>query len=166
MGLFKKSLPAEITTEECEHILGVLLTDRKQFINFSGIAQGNIYAGIVIGQAFNANIEKLDDEFDALAIFYVWKVLDELGANENQFAHGATAVFNNFEIDNELRKLYSKRMKEYSNLNTADVGIKLLKNIATIYKGEPERNDPKILAEQLSKFHKLLMINIKRELSV
>lgn len=165
MGLFKNSLPAQINADECEHILGILLTDRKRFINFSGIAEGNIYAGLVIGQAFNANIERLDDEFDALAISYVWKVLSELGANEDQFAQGATAVFDNFEISDELRKLYGTRVKEYSDLDTSEVGVNLLVNIAGIYNGKLEKNDPRVLSEQLDKFHKLLEVNIKRELT-
>lgn len=165
MALFKKSLPPEIGADECEHILGILLSDRKQFINFSGIAQSNIYAGIVIGQAFTTDITKLDDEFDALAIFYAWKVLNEFNASEDQFMRGASAVFDNFNITKAMRTLYSRRIDQYSNLSTSDLGEALLNNIATIYRGKLEKNDPKILAHQLADFHKLLQVNIKRELA-
>lgn len=165
MGIFTSNKVNEPDAEECEHIIGVVLSNRKSLIMFSEIAKKNIYAGIVIGQAFALDMEALDDEFDALALFYCWKVLGTLGATESSFIKGASSVFENFDINSDLRKLYGTRMKDYDNLTDSMLGEKLLTNIAQIYSGSLEKNDPKILASQLRQLHATLKKNIFNELS-
>ncbi len=165
MGLFKKPLPANIDADECEHIVGIVLSNRESLISFSQISADNIYAGIVIGQAFAANVTALDDEFDALALSYCWKVLDSIGATESSFIVGASLVFDNFNINEEMRNLYSARLEDYAGRTDLEIGTKLLGNIAPIYSGSSENKKPEILARQLADFSKLLRKNIINELS-
>lgn len=165
MELFKKHLPSNIDADECEHIIGIVLSNRKSLISFSQIAADNIDAGIVIGQAFATNVTALDDEFDALALFYCWKFLISIGATENSFIEGASLVFDNFDIDEEMRKLYSARLEDYSGRTDFEIGTKLLGNIASIYSGQPEDKKPQLFAKQLADFNKLLRKNIHNELS-
>lgn len=165
MGIFTSNKIKEPNAEECEHIIGVALSNRKSLIKFSEVADKNIYAGIVIGQAFAVNIVALDDEFDALTLFYCWKILNAFGATENSFIKGASLVFDNFDISREISNLYGARIKDYDNLTDSEIGEKLLANIAQIYSGAVEKNDTKILANQLKQFQLMLKKNIINELS-
>ena len=165
MSIFTRNKIKEPNVEECEHITGVALSLRKSLISFSMIAEKNIYAGIVIGQAFDIDIEALDDEFDALTLSYCWKILNAVGATESSFIKGASLVFDNFDISPEIRQQYGARFKDYDNLTDSEIGEKLLANIAQIYSGVVEKNDPKILANQLKQFSSVLRKNILNELS-
>jgi hypothetical protein len=154
-----------IEISECEHVIGTLLTHRNELINYGQISKENIYAGMVIGRAFVGDPDRLNDEFDALTMYYVWNTLHGLGVNENTFTKAAILVFDNFDITPEVRDYYGKRIGEYDGLSDLQVGIRLLNNVALIYAGNVEKNEPKILGKQLSEFKKRIEHIINKELS-
>jgi hypothetical protein len=162
--LLKKTIPNELSVQEAEHIIGVTLSVRGQLLNYGDIASKNVSAGIVIAKAHEKAQQILTDEFDCLALFFVYKILQTLNVSDEVFQEGTISVFENFEVDKKFRELSTKRITEYKVLNYDQVGVHLLTHISIRIGEEYTPKYTEVLAKQLSDFEKILKKNILHEL--
>src|SRR5262245_13991819 len=84
-----------LPVEEIENILGVILTNRSKIANYGDISKTNIFAGAVIGKAFNEDQQKLSDEFDFVVMYLAQQLLVEKGIAVSTIEAAQKAMLDN-----------------------------------------------------------------------
>ena len=161
---------SDIPAEEIENILGVILTNRPSIMNYGDISKSNIFAGSVIGKAFNKNQNKLSDEFDFVVMFLGQQLLLEKGIEASTIEVAQKAMLQNLLDPDEKATeryliIYERRLQDYASATDINnVAARLLQNVAVEPLNDREIESSGRLAEQLSVVKKFIAKAIQGEL--
>lgn len=133
-----------------ENIIGSVLQNRSEIMNYGEIAQHNIYTGYAILSLFESDQKRLGDEFDCLLGGMIFNVLHKNGIPNEISSDALIRVFINSDLPELERTHFLTRIKQYSNLSYADLADLFVENLQVHDFPEKFRDDSrKILSMQL-----------------
>ncbi|NTU73263.1 hypothetical protein HGB07_03785 [Candidatus Roizmanbacteria bacterium] len=115
--------------EYIEHVIGVVLSNRSIFINPADIFRTNIYSGYAIGRLFERDKKRLNDEFDFIAIHFIYNALSNLGVDIDTFNSALKSVFDNYDIDASYRAFCDIRIVQYYPLDYRELATEFISSL-------------------------------------
>ncbi len=156
------------------NMLGYLLQNRPRIVSYADIAEDNIFAGSVIGQAFAKDKERLDDEFNALAVFFAYKTYVGCGVPKESIDRAMQDLFDEFLADGvfadrrERDKVHGQLVTRTTQYLQRGEGVELALTVMRNVAVEPitwhEENAAGKLAKQLRGYEQSIAGFIKRDI--
>ena len=149
-----------------ENIIGYVLQNRSEIINYGEIAQQNIYTGYAILSLFESDQKRLGDEFDCLLGGMIFNILHKNGIPNEISRDALVRVFNNSDLLELERRHFLLRVRQYNNLSYGDLADLFVENLQVHdFPDRFKEDSRKVLSKQLKDINKELELFTNVELN-
>lgn len=124
---FKKS--KNLSEDEIENLIGVVLNYRNKFMNIGDVAATNIYTGGQIMQ-LSEDQKRLTLEFDTVVVACLIHTLKvQYSVSGDAINSSIKEIFDNTDMPEKEKELYLSRFKEYDLTSLKDISEKFYFNL-------------------------------------